>query len=62
MFKDGQDVAVEQPELKLERESARPPNFLEPVEGAASLSNSGDECSNLPATLMCTLIIKCLRS
>jgi len=36
MFEDGQDVAVEQAELKPERESARPPRFLSPF-------NSGDD-------------------
>ena len=40
---DGQDVAVEQAELKPEREGTRSPNFFESVEGASSLSNSGDD-------------------
>jgi len=40
---DRQDIAVEQVELKQEKESNRPPNFLEPLEGAASLSISGND-------------------
>ena len=40
---DGQDVAVEQAELKPEREVTRSPNFFESVEGAAILSNLGDD-------------------
>ena len=40
---DGQGIAAEQTELKLERGSTQSPNFFESVEGAASLSNLGDD-------------------
>ena len=40
---DEQDVAVEQAELKLDRESTWSPNFFESVEGAASLPNLGND-------------------